>query len=235
MNPDGAFAHQPGAQASGPVAPSVSTVTRGATLLRTRVGRILRMGRRPLAAAAPLRDTPRSREPTAGACEAGADSRGAQDGSGPARGALPAGPMTLSGLVPTLERSGGATAATARVSRLVAVVCVAAPGYSAGMRFLFVPFSVLGGALAGALGRWLFSAVWAPWTTRSRRVRASGPPGRRSCWPRPFEAQSSQAYEPRSIAARDWRSKPHRLVAGRAGTRSQVGCGVPPRTSATMP
>ncbi len=28
------------------------------------------------------------------------------------------------------------------------------------MRFLFVPFSVLGGALAGALGRWLFSAVW---------------------------------------------------------------------------
>ena len=175
MNPDGAFAHQPGAQASGPVAPSVSTATRGATLLRTRVGRILRMGRRPLAAAAPLRDTPRSREPTAGACEAGADSRGAQDGSGPARGALPAGPMTLSGLVPTLERSGGATAATARVSRLVAVVCVAAPGYSAGMRFLFVPFSVLGGALAGALGRWLFSAVWAPWTTRSRRVRA--PPG----------------------------------------------------------
>lgn len=28
------------------------------------------------------------------------------------------------------------------------------------MRFLFVPFSVVGGVLAGALGRWLFSVVW---------------------------------------------------------------------------
>lgn len=28
------------------------------------------------------------------------------------------------------------------------------------MRFLFIPFSVLGGVLAGALGRWLFSVVW---------------------------------------------------------------------------
>jgi hypothetical protein len=28
------------------------------------------------------------------------------------------------------------------------------------MRFLFVPFSVLGGVVAGALGRWLFSVVW---------------------------------------------------------------------------
>ncbi len=28
------------------------------------------------------------------------------------------------------------------------------------MRFLFVPISALGGVLAGALGRWLFSVVW---------------------------------------------------------------------------
>ncbi len=33
-------------------------------------------------------------------------------------------------------------------------------GYSPVMRFLFVPFSTLGGLLAGALGRWLFSVVW---------------------------------------------------------------------------
>jgi Protein of unknown function (DUF4235) len=28
------------------------------------------------------------------------------------------------------------------------------------VRFLFIPISALGGVLAGALGRWLFSVVW---------------------------------------------------------------------------
>jgi hypothetical protein len=92
------------------------------------------------------------------------------------------------------------------------------------MRFLFVPFSVVGGVLAGALGRWLFSVVWGALDDQeppeSEHLRAS--------WSKVLLASAVRGaiFAGRTSRRRSGIatgvSQRHRLVAGRTGTGSEV-------------